>query len=205
MSSQGVEEDVSGLRWKIGWSPWLTIIGISVLAVLIGSVADIIAPMFVLGLLAGVAIYYWGTQEVNNHYKELLQQFISESERKGARGINVDDANSYSLTYGHGDSPFFVEPSRTYETTTIIVSDTSVNVNLGAEYDMKNRSSVAGGTNRELYYDQISAVESHQDGSRSVLEIGTSGGDNIEIGSTSTDTVDAAMRDVREKVREAKS
>lgn len=205
MSTDNVEEDVSGIKWKLGWSPWLTIIGITILAVLIGSIVDVIGPMFILGLMAGVAVYYWGTQEVNNNYKELLTQFISESERKGARGIEVDDAESYSLTYGRGDSPFFVEPSKTYETTTIIVSDASVNVNLGAEYDMENRSSVAGGTNRELYYDQISAVESHQDGSRSILEISTSGGDNIEIGSTNTDTVDAAMRDVRDKVREAKS
>lgn len=199
-----VEENVSGIQWKLGWSPWLSILGVTIAFTIVGAAIDAIGMFFVIGLIGGIGVYFWGTREINDNYETLLSQFISESERKGARGIEADSANTYSLTYGLGDSPPLVEPSKTYKTNTLVVTDASANVNKGATYDMKKRSSAAGGSNRELYYDQISAVESHQDGNRSVLEIRTSGGDTIEIGSTNTDTVDQAMSDVRKRVRKAK-
>ncbi|GAA0726157.1 hypothetical protein GCM10009060_23480 [Halorubrum trapanicum] len=204
MIVMSVEEDVNEIQWKLGWNPKITIIAVTVLFTIVGAAIDAVGTFFVLGILAGGAVYVWGTRTINDNYDSFLSRFISESERKGARGIEVDSANTYSLTYGMGDSPPLVEPSKTYKTNTLVVTDASVNVNKGAEFDMKSRESVAGGSNRELYYDQISAVESHQDGRRSVLEIRTSGGDTIGVGSTNTDTVDAAMSDVRKRVREAK-
>lgn len=199
------DAQISGMAWKMGWHPLGVIIAVTIVATIIGTGIEAIAPLFGLGLLAGATVGFWGTREVNDNYEPLLKKFISEANRKAARGIEVNDASTYSLTYGNGDSPFLVKPSRSYFNTTLVLSDTSANINKGSEYNMEAREGVGGGSNRELFYDQISAVESHQDGNYTTLEIRTSGGDSLEISSTNTDTVDQALSDLRKRVRNAKT
>lgn len=199
------DEDINGFAWKIGWSPWLTTLGITIIAIIVGAVIKAIAPLAGVGLLLGIGIYFYGTRVVNANYEHLLNQFISESERSAARGIEVANSSTYSLTWGTASSPIFVKPSKIYKTTTLVVTGTSVNINQGAKYTMSSRAKKAGGSNREFFYDQITAVESHQDGTTSTLELRTSGGESIEVGSGATDTVDAAISEIRKRLREVKS
>ncbi|MCQ4332350.1 zinc ribbon domain-containing protein [Natronomonas sp. F2-12] len=203
------EEDVNGIAWWIGWNFWITIIGITLIVATIGFMvvdqAGQIGIITFFGLLAGFGIYFWGTRVVNANYEELLNRFVSQAERSAARGIDVAEAGTYSLTRGNGKSPPFVKPSRTYRTTTLVVTGTSVNINQGAKYNMASREAGSGGTNRELFYDQITAVDSHQDGNYSTLEIRTAGGESIEVGSGATETVDAAISAVRKRLRDVKS
>lgn len=197
--------DVNNIRWKIGWSPWSVIIGITVVFTLIGAGVEEVGAFFVLGILAGVITWYWGVREINDKYRPFVKKFIGESERNAKRGIDVEDANLYNLTYNSGSSPLLVEPSDTYYNTTIVVTETSINLNKGAEYDMKSRSGVGGGTNKEIYYDQVTGVQSHQDGAFTELEIKTSGGGSTRISSSATDTVDEVVSQVRQRVREIKN
>jgi len=199
------DDDINGFVWRIGWSPWLTILGITILAIIVGAVIDAIAALAGVGLLLGIGVYFYGTRVVNANYEHLLDQFISETERSAARGIEVANSSTYSLTWGSGSSPIFVEPSSVYETTTLVVTGTSVNINQGAEYTMPSRGQKSGGSNMEFFYDQITAVESHQDGTKSTLELRTSGGESLEVGSGATDTVDAAISEIRKRLRDVKS
>lgn len=196
---------VNNVRWKIGWSPWSVIIGVTIVFTLIGAGVEQVGIFFVLGILTGIITWYWGVREINAKYKSFAQKFIGESERNAKRGIDIDDAKLYNLTYNSGSSPLLVKPSDTYYNTTIVVSETSINLNKGAEYDMKSRSGVGGGTNKELYYDQVTGVQSHQDGAFTELEIKTSGGGSTRISSAATDTVDEVVSEVRQRVREIKN
>lgn len=208
-SYMSAEEDVNGIAWWIGWNFWITIIGVMLIVAMIGFMtvdeAGQIGAIAFFGLLAGFAVYFWGTRVVNANYQELLSRFVSQAERNAARGIDVAEAGSYSLTWGNGKSPPFVKPSRIYRTTTLVVTGTSVNINEGAKYIMASREAGSGGTNRELFYDQITAVDSHQDGNHSTLEIRTAGGESIEVGSGATETVDAAISAVRKRLRDVKA
>jgi len=197
--------DVNGFVWKIGWSPWLTTLGVTIIAIIVGAIIDAIAPLAGVGLLLGIGIYFYGTRVINGNYEHLLDQFISETERGAARDIEVANSSTYSLTWGVTSSPIFVEPWKVYKTTTLVVTGTSVNINQGAKYTMSSRVKKAGGTNREFFYDQITAVESHQDGTNSTLELRTSGGESVTVGSGATDTVDAAISEIRKRLREVKS
>ncbi|WP_128903745.1 coiled-coil domain-containing protein [Halorubrum amylolyticum] len=196
---------VNNVRWKIGWSPWAVIIGVTIVFTLIGAGVEQVGPFFVLGILTGIVTWYWGVREINAKYKSFVQKFIGESERNAKRGIDLEDAKLYNLTYNSGSSPLLVKPSDMYFNTTIVVSDTSINLNEGAKYDMTSRSGVGGGTNKEIYYDQVTGVQSHQDGTFTELEIKTSGGDSTRISSIATDTVDEVVSEVRQRVREIKN
>jgi len=197
--------NVNNVRWKIGWSPWAVIIGVTIVFTLIGAGVEQVGAFFVLGILTGIITWYWGVREINGKYQSFVQKFIGESERNAKRGIDVDDAKLYNLTYNSGSSPLLVKPSDAYYNTTIVVSETSINLNKGAEYDMTSRSGVGGGTNKELYYDQVTGVQSHQDGAFTELEIKTSGGGSTRISSAATDTVDEVVSEVRQRVREIKN
>ena len=205
----GADEDVNGFAWRVGWSPWLTVLGITfVVTAIAAAITDEggeIGGAAFFALVAGFAVYFWGTREVNANYEELLERFVSKTERQAARGIDVAEASTYSLTWGNGESPILVKPSRTYFTTTLVVTGTSVNINEGAQYRMDKRNPKSGGTNRELFYDQITAVDSHQDGDYSTMEIRTAGGESIEVGSGVTETVDAAISEVRKQLRKVKA
>ncbi|MHC3438627.1 hypothetical protein ACYJ1Y_11135 [Natrialbaceae archaeon A-gly3] len=197
--------DVNNLRWRIGWSPWLVVIGVTVLFSIVGAAAEEIGAFFILGLLAGMIVWYWGVREINEKYHDFVQKFVGEAERNARRMVEIDDANLYNLTYGSGNSPPLVKASDTYTNTTIVVMPNSININEGAEYDMEVRDTTTGGTNDEIYYDQVTNVRSHQNGVYTVLEISTSGGDAIEITSNDTDTVDEVVSEVREGIRRSKS
>lgn len=203
------EEDVNGFAWWFGWHPGPTIIGVMVFVSVIGFMAvdgaGQIIGVAVLGLIVGFVVHFWGTREVNANYKDLLIEFESKAERTAARGIEVSGAETHSLTWGSGKSPMLVNAFPTYRTSTLVVTGTSVNINEGAKFDMVGREGAGGGTNRELFYDQITAVDSHQDGMFSKLKINTSGGESIDVGSGATETVDAAISAVRKKLREVKS
>ncbi|MGQ3329256.1 hypothetical protein [Halorubrum sp. FL23] len=196
---------VNNVRWKIGWSPWAVTIGVTIVFTLIGAGVDQPGLLFVLGIFAGIITWYWGVREINANYRSFVQKFIGESERNAKRGIDLDEAKLYNLTYNSGSSPLLVKASDTYYNTTIVVSETSINLNEGAEYDMKSRSGVGGGTNKEIYYDQVTGVQSHQDGTFTELEIKTSGGGSTRISSAATDTVDEVVSEVRQRVREIKN
>ncbi|WP_200531143.1 hypothetical protein [Halorubrum sp. LN27] len=197
--------NVNNVRWKIGWSPWSIIIGTTVVFSLIGAGVNEAGIFFVLGILSGMIAWYWGVREINAKYQSFVQKFIGESERNAKRGIDLEEAKLYNLTYNSGSSPLLVKPADTYYNTTIVVSETSINLNKGAEYDMKSRSGVGGGTNKEIYYDQVTGVQSHQDGAFTELEIKTSGGGSTRISSAATDTVDEVVSEVRQRVREIKN
>lgn len=197
--------DINNLRWRVGWSPWRVIIGVTVAFAIIGAAMEAIGPFIALGLLGGIVVWYWGVREINNKYEPLIQKFIGESERNARRGIEVDSAELYNLTYNSGSSPPLVSPAETYHNTTIVITDTSINLNKGAKYDMEARSGAGGGTNEEIYYDQVTGVRSHQDGTFTELEIQTSGGDSTRISSIATDTVDEVVSEVRQRVREIKN
>lgn len=197
--------NVNNVRWKIGWSPWIVIIGVTVVFALVGVAVDRIGPFLALGILSGIITWYYGVREINAKYQSFVEQFVGESERNAKRGIDIEDAKLYNLTYNSGSSPLLVTPSDNYYNTTIVISETSINLNEGAEYDMESRSGVGGGTNKELYYDQVTGVQSHQDGTFTELEIKTSGGESTRISSVATDTVDQIVSEVRQRVRETKN
>lgn len=199
------EMEANGLAWTAGWHPKGVILGLGVLGGVVGAAVDAIGILFALGLIAGVAVWFWGTREINGSYAGLLEDYILKSEETAARGIEVTDASTYTLTYGSTDSSLLVKPSRTYYNTSLVLTDTSANINKGSEYNMMTREGVGGGSNRELFYDQIAAVESHQNGDYTALQIRTSGGDSLEMESSNTDMVDKALSDLRTRVRNAKS
>ncbi|WP_435552968.1 hypothetical protein [Natrinema sp. CGMCC1.2065] len=197
--------DINNLRWRAGWSPWRVIIGVTVVFTIVGAAMEAIGPFIALGLIGGIVVWYWGVREINNKYEPLIQKFIGESERNARRGIEVDSAELYNLTYNSGNSPPLVSPSDTYHNTTIVITDTSINLNKGARYNMETRSGSGGGTNEEIYYDQVTGVRSHQDGTFTELEIQTAGGESTRISSIATDTVDEVVSEVRQRVREIKN
>lgn len=189
----------------VGWNPKMVIAALGVVGAVVGAAIDFTAGLLTLGLVAGAAVWFWGTREINAKYSTLLQEYVSKAEQTAAKGIEAAEATTYTLTYGDSDSPLLVKPSKTYYNTALVLTDTSANINKGSEYDMKAREGIGGGSNRELFYDQIAAVESHQDGDYTELQIRTSGGDSLAIGSTNTETVDAALSDLRNRIRNAKT
>ncbi|WP_408960442.1 hypothetical protein [Natrinema sp. 74] len=97
-----------------------------------------------------------------------------------------------------------VEPASAYENTTIVLTETSISLYGGAEYDMKSRSGRDGGDTSEIYYDQLTGVRSKQERDVTELEIQTSGGDSTRITSYATDTVDELVSEIRHRIRELK-
>lgn len=196
--------DGNTLRWKLGWSPWLVIGSIVLVSTIVGVVLEATGWFLILGLAAGFGTWYWGVVEINDSYRPYIEGFLSRSAQNAKRGIDVEDGDLYNLTYTSGQSPPLVEPDDTYSNTTIVVTETSINLNKGATYDMKSRSGSGGGTNEEIYYDQVTGVQSHQGGNVTELEIQMSGGNSTKIRSNKTDTVDSVVSDVRQRVRKLK-
>lgn len=199
-----MEQDISGIRWKIGWNPALAIIGTTVILAIVGVAIDAIVPFIAIGLLAGIAVWYWGVGEINSKYSPIKERFYDETARAAARGIDMDNADSFSLNFAVGDSPPLIEAAPKYKSTAILVSDTSFNVNQGAVLDMKQRSKAEGGTNKEFFYDQVSSVETHQSGGATYLEVRTSDGNSVELGPSVQESVAEAEAAIRKQMRETK-
>lgn len=199
------EPSVNGLAWWFGWHPAKTVLGLTVAGVVVGTFVDALVLSSVVGPLAGLTVWYWGVREVNGNYEAYEDWFTAKSERAAERGVLIDDGTSHSLTSFYGESPLLIEPLDTFCVTVFTMADTSVNVNEGAEYDMRSLDGVDGGKDRELFYDQISAVESRREsGGRSRLDVRLPGSEDLVVDSNDTETVEAIVTQLRRRVREAK-
>lgn len=196
---------INNLQWNLGWYPQLTIPGVAIFAGILGAFVGLIVELLVFGLFAGLILWYWGVTEINSKSQEVIDQFYTETERSAAIGLDMNDANVYSLNYSGEDSYPLIKPSKTYESTAILVGNTSVNINMGAKLYLPKRETSSGGTNKEFYFDQITGIESHEGGGATYLEITTADGRTTELGPADQDAVNEALADMRRKTREAKS
>jgi hypothetical protein len=172
----------------------------------IGVVADAIFVAILLGLLAGVVVWYYGVQEINRNYTPYVQQFLSETERAAERTIHAEDLSTYSFLHSTGKSPPFVEPADRYYATILNITAKSVTVTEDAEYDLVAREQVGRGRRHELFYDQITAVESYQDSEQqNTLEIRTADAGSITVRSTDEAKIKDGASRLRQHVRDAKS
>jgi hypothetical protein len=197
---------IDNTRWKIGWNPFMIILPPIVLGAGIGyavdSAAKNIAIFAAVGLLVGLAIWYWGAQEVNKKYSPLLDNFRDMSQNwvtEETGGIKLNSI--YNFFTSAGDSPSLIEPAPTYHITHIFIGDTSVIINKQFQYDMESRTSLRGGEQSELFYDQISNVRSKKYNNRATLELSLSSGQVIEIPSRDPQGVEMVKSELQQYMR----
>lgn len=195
-----MSEDINGIAWMAGWNPKLVIAGTAVLGLMIGTGVDAIMPLLVVGIAAGIGIWFWGTKEINSKYQYLLDEFVEVTEEI-ASDPDVDD--TFTLVRYSGSSPPLVEPHENYHASHLALTDVDVKINQGAEYNMKRRDGAGGGSNKTLFYDQIENIETEETNDYTVLRMDT-GNNDIVIGSTNLDIVTSAESELRQRMRQAR-
>jgi len=198
-------QSIDDTRWKIGWSPGVTVIGALIAGAVIGVLIDAPAIMAVLGLVAGLAVWLWGQREVNENYRTLLENFRDASRLKVERsigGLNVSSMHTFISS--SGGSPMLIEPARAYSATHMLFGDTSVVINREYEYDIKERRTLQGGEQRELFYDQISNVKTDSYANFAELDITLSSGDRETIRSLNPSGLDDVKSDLQRRMRTAR-
>jgi hypothetical protein len=168
----------------------------------VDSTAENIAIFAGAGLLVGIAIWYWGVQEVNDKYHPLLGDFRDRSQTwvtEETGGIKINSI--YNFFSSAGNSPSLIEPAPTYHITHILIGDTSVIINKQFQYDMESRTGLRGGDQSELFYDQISNVRSENYNNRATLELSLSSGQVIEIPSRDPQGVEMVKSELQQYMR----
>ncbi|NHN61082.1 MULTISPECIES: HEAT repeat domain-containing protein [Halorussus] len=196
---------INGTRWTIGWSPKQVIVGFLIGGVVVGAMAEAVGAFAFVGLLAGVGTWLWGRSEVNSKYLSLLEDFRDGSRRQIERetgGMEVSSAHTF--VSASGDSPALIEPARTYRTAHLLFGDTSIVVNRQYEFDMKERTQRKGGKQQEVFYDQISNVQSEDYKNYAELQISLSSGDTEHIRGRDTAGIDEVKSDLQQKMRDAR-
>ncbi|WP_115863436.1 HEAT repeat domain-containing protein [Halorussus litoreus] len=202
---------INGTRWKIGWSPKLVIISLLVVGFIVGAMAGgeepakVAGQLGIVGLIGGTAVWLWGRHEVNAKYTTLLEDFRDSSRKQVERetgGMTVSSAHTFISAVG--SSPMGIEPARKYSTAHLLFGDTSVVVNRQYKYDMKERTQRKGGKQQEVFYDQISNVQSEDYNNYAELEISLSSGDTERIRGRDTAGINRVKSDLQQKMREAR-
>lgn len=194
--------DINDTRWSIGWNPLLAIVPATVIGAALGWQADELVALTAIGLIAGVAVWYWGVTEVNSKYSPLLETFRESTRNRVANetsGVNID--SMYSFVTFAGNSPPLIEPAPSYYAAHIISGDTSVVINEQFRYDMEDRATYRGGEQAELFYDQISNVRSENYKNSATLEISLSSGQVKQLPSNDPQRVEAVKSELQQKMR----
>jgi len=193
---------INDTRWSIGWKP-LQVVAVPTIALtIVGVAVDQIAVFLVLGVLVGVAVWYWGVAEINQKYPPLIDDFRESTRNRTANetgGVNVHSLHTFIST--QGSSPSLVEPAPSYSAAHIIFGDTSVIINEEFRYDMRDRSTYRGGQQAELFYDQISNVRSESYVNYAILEISLSSGQVKEIPSRDPNRVESVKGELQQNIR----
>lgn len=196
---------IDDTRWKIGWSPLLVIFPLTLIGALIGWNTDNLVVFSAAGLLAGLGIWYLGVQEVNSKYPPLLDDFQDTTRKRVADETGGITVNSmYTFVSPMGDSPPLIKPAKTYSVAHLIFGDTSLLINKAFQYDMENRTTYRGGEQSELFYDQISNVQSENYSNYATLQVSLSSGEIAEIPSRDPQSVEAVKSELQENIRAAR-
>lgn len=201
--------NINGTRWKVGWHPLFVILPLTVAGAALGYVVEdkvqTIGMFAVFGAVVGIAVSYWGAQEVNNKYLPLLQEFREQSHnRLSAETGGVNIQSSYNFFNPSGTSPFFITPHPTFHITHILISDESVIINKEFQYDVESRSGFRGGEQSELFYDQISNIHSENYRNKATLELSLSSGQMIEIPSRDPEGVETVKSEIQQHMRQVR-
>lgn len=185
--------------WVTGWNILYTWVGTIVALSAIGYFIDSAAFLGSLGLIVGPIVWFIGVRYINDNYESVLSGYLRDVEGKGREilGLTGEDVDSYTLRY-EGNSPFLVSPAKSYQPTTLIVTDSSVAIYDDTELDMMMLDADVGTGTREMYYDQISTVNY----SKPYLELKTSDGDTMQY--LSSRKPNDALHDIQTRLREYK-
>jgi hypothetical protein len=202
--------NINGTRWKIGWHPLLVILPLTVVGAALGYAVEeeevqTIGMFAVFGAVVGIAIAYWGAQEVNNKYLPLVREFREQSHNRLSAetgGVNIQSA--YNFLNPSGTSPFFITPHPTFHVTHILISDESVIINKEFQYDLEDRTGFRGGEQSELFYDQISNIHSENYQNKATLELSLSSGQVIEIPSRDPGGVETVKSEIQQHMRQVR-
>lgn len=192
-------------KWKIGWNPLLFVFFPILIGAVIGWQVDNLLLFLIGGAIAGLVIWYLGAQEVNEKYRVLLEEFRDTTRNRVADetgGINVN--SMYTFVSPVGESPMLLEPAETYVTSHLIFGDTSLLINEEFQYDMEDRTTFRGGQQSELFYDQISNVQSENYSNYATLQVSLSSGQIKEIPSRDPRSVEEVKAELQEHIRAAR-
>lgn len=206
-----MSEEVNKLRWRVGWKPKIVIVAGLVIGLVIGVAIDSIGVGLLIGLVVGGGAWFWGVQEINDKYVDVVEDFERDATNSAKSTLSMDgDEDWYTFTGGLGESsPPLVEPDRRYITSIIAVGDVSAAMNSGAEIDMESLANAGGGSTSELYYDNINNVSSAKDNVNGTpqarLEISSVGGEEFVLREEQNlDAVPKVESQIREEMREAR-
>ena len=196
---------VDGNAWKVGWRPKLIIILGLILGGVVGALIDSPGMFAFIGMVAGIGVWLWGRSEVNGNYNTLLENFRDSTQSKVEESTGGLDVHSvHSFIAGAGDGPPLIEPSPKYTASHLLFGETSLVINREFEYNMKDRTTVRGGEQSELFYDQISGVQSENYSNYAELIITRSDGGKEVLRSMDPSGVNDVKSDLQQKMRESR-
>lgn len=196
----GEKEDIIKPVWWVGWNPKATIVGIILLSGLYGYSEGDLSGFVVKGTVIGVIGWVASAIYINFYWEDLKDAYLGDV-RAAARNIldiSGEDVDHFSLIYKKGELPF-VNPSRLYKPTYLMVGDSSVTFYEDAYLSMEDLEAYIGENTREFFYDQITGVHFNNP----YLEIKTSTGDTIRFESSSAP--DDALNSIQNRLRQYKS
>lgn len=196
---------VNETAWKVGWKPKAVIIGMFVVGAIIGALVDQAGLFGFLGLIAGVGLWFWGRNEVNDKYASELEDFRDRSRSKvesATAGLEAEAVHTFISS--NGSSPPLIEPDSQYQASHLLFGDTSILVNDEYGFDMENRKMVQGGSQNEYFYDQITGVDSENYSNYAELVINMSGGGGHTIRSRDPSSINQVKSDLQQRMRDAR-
>jgi len=205
-NSKNSLDSINRFLWIAGWNLKLTIVAVTILGVIVGSVLDMPILLGVLGFFVSPAVAFVGLRHVNGNYDQVLNEFHSGSRRKAESLLSIDEDNleTYMLRSGSGQKPLR-KPFMEYSTVTLLVTDYSLTFHDSNHLDMVKLNTDISESTEEIYFDQIASVNfepSENDDEKGQLWVNRSDGHG---NSWSTDRKpDNALDDIQKRVREYK-
>ena len=149
---------VDRLLWYLGWEPRALNIVLLVLAI-----AGLVLFRSPYGLLLGVIalVLRWKTATlINSTYQERIPEAAAGVKQEGASrlGVQLSDAEVYTIISGHGTSPFFVKAKPEYDITVVYVADVFFAVYAGAAFRVPKFEVELPAKGEEIYFRHVSAI-----------------------------------------------
>ena len=141
--NERINYSINIYKWNLAWKPKVPLFVGIVSAVALATALQVLVAGTILGTFVVLLGYFLSVHEVNTQYERVISTFTETEEafiaNKLAKKNGVEVSETFVFTYENNDSPLGVKPSQRYRFNIVAVTDKSVCLSIGTDFDMADR------------------------------------------------------------------
>lgn len=164
--NERINSSISIYKWNLAWYPKVPLfIGI-LSAITLATALQVLVAGTIMGTIVVLFAYFLAVHEVNTQYERVISTFTETEEMyltdELSEKYNEEVVETFIFSYTNDESPPGVQPSEQYRFNMVVVTEGSISIAIGTDFDLANRKRMMPLSLDTVSYDILARVEANE-------------------------------------------